>query len=133
MLSSHSLATTTPSTDSGNAVVQAIPPGRSAGRAATSTPSRSSPGSSACIAVSSSPRPAPMSTTVSSPASRVIRTSARANSGDAWTDVRKCAAGASCRKKPSAPYKAASHACFHVGCGVGGGTAGIPNDVIAQG
>ncbi len=103
MSSSHSLATTSPSTDSGSAVVQAIDGSRPSGRAATSTPSRSSPGSSACSWLSSSPRPAPMSTTVSRPASRVIRARAAANSGDACTEVRKCWAGASRRKNPSGP------------------------------
>ncbi len=103
MLSSHSFATTSPSTASGSAVVQAIEPSRPEGRAATSTPSRVRSGSSLRIAVSSSPRPAPMSTTVSRPDSRAIVTSACANSGEACTEVRKWAAGASRRKKPSGP------------------------------
>ena len=84
------------------------------------------------MATSSSPRPAPMSTTVSRPASRTSRTRACANSGEACTEVRKWAIGDSRRKNPAAPYSASSHAAFQVGAEVGGGTAGIPREVLVM-
>ena len=124
MLSSHSLATTRPSTDSGSAVVQAIAavqPGRAGGdldaeqvEAGVERVQRGEQLAAAGADVDDGVQPGARGSSV---------TRAAANSGEACTEVRKCAAGASRRKNPSAPYRAASHACFHVGSAVGGGTA----------
>ena len=79
------------------------PAAETVGRGATSTPTSVKPASMTLSRASSSPPPAPRSTTVESPSSRARRAIASAKTSDAVTAVRKCCAGRSVTKNPLGP------------------------------